>query len=282
MRKLLFFFLTILLIHLCSPPSPALEPATGTAAVHSASGTATQTSPLPPPAADSEPAPKFQRVDPADLLAKAIQVHSTLRSFSVEFTMAQLPSGKGKIKEDHLSRVTERYLLMYLDDNPDDGQYLLRLEALEGYNRRTTVIYAPDEKGKSVYRVFKPALPKGSVLPADSPLVEDVPASLPASILAGIEDQMKDSGSETTAEYYPAANKYVLQVEGKMTIRNREFPQRTIVTFSGADYRLTSQEIHYKPKNEFVFFSKMEWFGFTPDAGISEKEILRTPKFNKE
>ena len=276
-------------------PEPAAETETA-ASVETAptpSETATPTVPLTeepvkevPVAPVPEQEPKQMQVDPLELFARVKDVYAGDNAYEMEFTLSIEMPPKKKYPEDRIKQLENRYRVLYNNSNPADESYLLRLEGLEGINRRTIVVYDPSNVDAE-YVVYKPKFPKGVKIKADNPKVEDVTDSTIQATIAEIEEYMNHSDSEINAYLNTVKNEYVLEILGPTTIGynfKNNFPL-LISTFRGSDLRIIQQDKFYKPKKEedtILFRYRKTWPVYDTGVTPTPEQIKAVPDFNKE
>lgn len=283
--------------------APAAQKTTAPPAA--ASGTATQSQKIAAPA----PAPAVKVVsgpvalDVADLVSKVKAAYGDPESYELRFDLAT-DMGKKEVSSERIKQLTNTYNLKYARKGAAPEEYLLRLEGVNGLNRKTTVIYSPDKNGEYSYTVYKPALPRGKKVGASSPLVSDVPESRIGSFLELLDALSKtsDASKEIGDEFkeYPFAyakkNVYVfeavslvdpmlMRVDPKNPLVKNIKTQieKDIVTIDAKTYRIISWEKRIKKneRGEFLFRSLLTWKEYSA-GGTTEAEIMAKPHFNSK
>jgi len=225
-----------------------------------------------------------ETVPAGEVINNVKEVYAGLDSYIVEFGLSQEDKPKKEITDERIEQLKSIYRLLYRDDTPGEAGYFMRLEGLTGLNRRTIVVYYPGDDGEYVYRIYKPALPKGQVVNPDDPRVDDVENVTFAYITGEMEQLARAQGSVVTAARY--SDRYELEIIVDKEYSSHDVKRHRITyCFDLENYHLISRRTEVEKKKDsdnFLFISQITWKDFKPGATPSVEEITAVPEFNEE
>lgn len=202
-------------------------------------------------------------------------------NYSCIFTLA-VDAPKKTTSEKRIEELTNVYKLMYINTDPDPDSYMLRLEAIQGINRRTTVVYSAINETDYGYTVYKPAIPKGIVLKADDPLVFDVPFTRFSSFISLLEDFVRE-GSKAEVSALFNVKKNIFELEAIREVpgpRNGTGYEKNVIIVDPENFEIISWELYmkYKETETYKFRSRMTWSDYVT-GNVKPDDITEMPDF---
>ncbi len=239
------------------------------------------------PAAAAKPAPaKIQSASPAaatapvaaeqqapavikkaeDLIEKVVSAYSGINSYTVRFDMNQIQM---KATNKHQDKFNDKFELAYLKSNPASLDWMMRMTALDGYHKRTIVVYAKDEKGEYKFTVYKPA--GRMVIGEKDPRAADIPFVELHKFVGELLDLVEMKTTKKKVQYFPETGQYVLTLQDDL-MRNTTY-------IDGKSFMLVKQVLELRPKmkGDYQFKREIRWHGIKTGAKLTPGQITARP-----
>jgi hypothetical protein len=249
-------------------PAPA-APAAKTTPAPAKTAPAANAPATTPAAAAAAPAEALEKSEGAgkkadELLSKVAAAYAGANSYTIKLDMRQM-SPRGSSKQT--DKLPDEFDLMYLRPDAVKEDWMMRLQAREGYHKRTVVVYAKDDKGKYKFTVYKPA---GRVIAGENdPRVADVPSAEVHKFVEELADAAKEKGAKLEVQYFQETGQYALMVTTSYA--------RTTTYIDGKSFMLVKQILELKTRNNYRFKREIRWHDFKPGAKLTPEQITARP-----